>query len=149
MCATFTDFFNSNYFLLLLLFFGQDHITTFSLKKCTFLGNFWSPGGWCTYALICTLLSLSHYSYSKLTRNLENRKYKSYAFLSPNLKQIDSASFDIQQNSNYLGRELKCLHIFPDFPGKFCLYNNEHNVMAAMGDLGPKVLSCSPCAACS
>lgn len=44
--------------------------------------------------------------------NLENRKHKFHAFLSPNLKQIDAASFDIQKNRNLFWERAQNIYIF-------------------------------------
>lgn len=79
--------------------------------------------------------------------NLESRKYKFHAFLSPNLKQIDAASFD-RKIETYLAENLKYLHIFPGFPGVFHPHISEHNVMTTMSNLRSNDLGSSLCSVC-
>lgn len=59
------------------------------------------------------------------------------------MKQIEAASFDIQQNSNLFGRKLKYLHKFSGFPEVFYSYISENNVMATVGGLESRDLGAS------
>lgn len=147
LCILHCLFFYSNSFP----FLSQDLITVFNLKKKVLFSAIFDPQvGLCTYTFICTLLNLPHYLYSTLTMNLENRKHKFHAFLSPNLKQIDAASFDIQKNRNLFWERAQNIYIFFQvFLKCFALISVNIMPWQTMSNLGSKDLGSSLCSVCS